>query len=60
MEQEEDWERFMATGKIEDYLAYKQISGQEYQTKAVSRQGYEGDSDSDRHGADSITGEGIR
>lgn len=42
MEQQEKWEAFMATGKIDDYLCYKTQSGRTVQGEYASRT-YNGD-----------------
>jgi hypothetical protein len=31
---EEDWERFVRTGRIEDYLAYRQTKQREWRQKS--------------------------
>ncbi len=41
------WEQFMATGKIEDFLAYKNVQRQE---ERATMSAAEGDSDAGGHG----------
>ncbi len=55
MEQQEKWEAFMATGKVDDYLCYKMQSGRDVQGEYVSR-AY----NSDGNGAYGISGYGVR
>ena len=39
MKETNDWEQFMASGKIEDFLAYKEAARQEEQEEARQSKG---------------------
>ena len=75
MEQEEKWNRFVATGKVEDYLRYRQQEDRDvstgtravnssredemFQVMKVRRNHYGRCNRSDGNGADGISHQGI-
>lgn len=62
MEQEKYWERFTSSGKIEDYLAYRNNSTGISSTGKTDRDSgeYERNGNSDRNDCSVVSGERVR
>lgn len=60
MDQEERWERFVNSGKVEDYLAYRGQNNQMANQNTEKVEQYERNRDSDGDGIASISYERIR
>lgn len=50
MEQEEDWNRFASTGRVDDYLNYRKVSGIADADAAVNRSGPQEKADEGKSG----------
>lgn len=61
MDQEKYWQRFASSGKVEDYLAYRDVSRQDIFTQRTDRGSgeHERNHNSDRDDHTVITNQGI-